>query len=146
MTVEEANKLLGLVKVNYENAFRRMSDQDKRRLVKSWAFVFQDIPADIVALAFMQLLATSKWLPTPAEIREQIKKLHYSAVCCSLAGHGIQDSQAGRAVRYIMDSTSHLRGDGEAELDLEVILSRGYGRMLGTGKSEFLEIEPTEEK
>ena len=137
MTVEEANKLLGIVKVNYSYAFKNLSDEDKVMLVKSWAFVFQDIPADIVTLAFMQLLATSKWLPTPAEIREQIKQLYYSAVCHKLEGCGLPDGQSDRVIKYIIQNTAHLRGEGNAELSFDAIWQRGYARSLGTGKTEF---------
>jgi hypothetical protein len=145
MTVEEANKLLAIAKANYSYAFRNMSKEEKIILVKSWAFVLQDIPADIVTLAFMQLMATSKWLPTPAEIREQVKKLYFSAAHHGLfEENGVSDEQADRVCAYIRANTGHLRGDGSAELSLETILQRGYGRSLGTGKSEFQAIEGNE--
>ena len=67
MTADDANKLLALAKANYSYAFKTMTKQEKIMLVQSWAFALQDIPADIVMLAFMQLLTTSKWLPTVAE-------------------------------------------------------------------------------
>lgn len=79
MTADDANKLLALAKANYSYAFKTMTKQEKIMLVQSWAFALQDIPADIVMLAFMQLLSTSKWLPTVAEIREQAGHLHREA-------------------------------------------------------------------
>lgn len=79
MTTEDANKLLALAKANYSYAFKTMTNQEKIMLVQSWAFALQDIPTDIVMLAFMQLLSTSKWLPTVAEIREQAGNLHHEA-------------------------------------------------------------------
>ena len=79
MTTEDANKLLALAKANYSYAFKTMTNQEKLMLVQSWAFALQDIPTDIVMLAFMQLLSTSKWLPTVAEIREQAGNLHHEA-------------------------------------------------------------------
>ena len=138
MNVEEANQLLALVKANYNYAFKNMGKQEKVMLVKSWAFVLQDIPADIVALAFMQLVSTHKWLPTPAEIRDQVRELYYSAAYQDVCGGSvIVDEQAERARRYIVDQTSHLRGDHATQLSLDTILHRGYGKSLGTGKMEF---------
>lgn len=139
MTLEEVNKLLALVKVNYNYAFKSMTEQEKVMLVKSWSFALQDIPADIVTLAFMQLVSTHKWLPSPAEIREQVRDLYYSAAyqdTCGMDGEG--DEQAERVRRYIVDKTSHLRGDRAAQLSLDAILHRGYGRSLGAGGREFL--------
>lgn len=139
MTLEEANQLLALVKVNYNYAFKTMTKQEKVMLVKSWAFVLQDIPADIVTLAFMQLVSTHKFLPTPAEIRDQVRNLYYSAAYHDTSGM-IQekDRQADRVRKYIVDKTSHLRGDHATQLSLDTILHRGYGRTLGTGEQEFL--------
>ena len=79
MTIQDANKLLALAKANYSYAFKTMSKQEKLMLVQSWAFALQDIPADIVMLAFMKLLSVSKWLPTVAEIREQVQRIYYEA-------------------------------------------------------------------
>lgn len=79
MTTEDANKLLALAKANYSYAFKTMTNQEKVMLVQSWAFSLQDIPTEIVMLAFMQLLSTSKWLPTVAEIREQAGRLNHEA-------------------------------------------------------------------
>lgn len=144
MTLDEANTLLGLAKANYSYAFKQMSKQEKIMLVQSWAFTLQDIPADIVTLAFMQLVAVSKWLPTPAEIREQVKKLYFSAATHGLYGTGVTDKQADRVRKYITDNTHHLRNDGLAELSLDTILARGYGYSLGTGQQEFKAIENKE--
>ena len=75
MTPDDANKLLALAKANYSYAFKTMTKQEKIMLVQSWAFALQDIPADIVMLAFMQLLSTSKWLPTAEAAQSGIDNL-----------------------------------------------------------------------
>lgn len=140
MTIEEANQLLALVKVNYNYAFKTMTKQEKMMLVKSWAFVLQDIPADIVTLAFMQLVSTSKFIPTPAEIRKQARSLYFSAASRNpYSGNTQQDKNLERVRQYIINSTSHLRGDGAEQIGLDAILHRGYGKTLGTGGNEFLE-------
>ena len=56
-----------------------MSAEEKYLLVQSWAVGLQDIPVEIVFIAFFQLLSKSKWLPSLAEIREQIGCLHNEA-------------------------------------------------------------------
>ena len=69
MTKQEVNKLLALMKANYSYAFKTMSQQDKYLLLNTWTFALQDLNADIVMIAVMQLISVSKWLPTVAEIR-----------------------------------------------------------------------------
>lgn len=140
MTPDDANKLLALAKANYSYAFKSMTKQEKIMLVQSWAFALQDIPADIVMLAFMQLLTTSKWLPTVAEIREKVKALYYEA---SYRDDLFPDTpEVRRAKEYIATHTSSLRGDGNShKLSLDRILQGPYMARLGSGEMGFAAIE-----
>ena len=63
MTKQEVNKLLALMKANYSYAFKSMSQQDKYLLLNTWTFTLQDLNADVVMIAAMQLISASKWLP-----------------------------------------------------------------------------------
>ena len=141
MTIQDANKLLALAKANYSSAFKTMSKQEKLMLVQSWAFALQDIPADIVMLAFMQLLSTSKWLPTVAEIREKVQSMYYSAAYRSDLLAEREPEQAARARQYIMNHTAKLRGDSAPELSLDTILQGAYGMALGSGQMGFSRLE-----
>ena len=136
MTMDDANMLLALAKANYSYAFKGMSQAEKVMLVKSWAFALQDIPADIVMLAFMQLLTTSKWLPTVADIRAKVKDL-YMDVKCSRTKNDSPYVQAAK--KYIDEHTWQYRGDGKTcELSLDDILSGAHMVPLGTGNMGFL--------
>ena len=73
MTKQEVNKLLALMKANYSYAFKTMSQQDKYLLLNTWTFTLQDLNADVVMIAVMQLISVSKWLPTVAEIRRSAR-------------------------------------------------------------------------
>lgn len=150
MTKQEVNKLLALMKANYSYAFKTMSQQDKYLLLNTWTFTLQDLNADVVMIAVMQLISVSKWLPTVAEIREKCQKLHYSASYGndSLMEWAIEEGRVSqdqielyerkkRALDYIASATNHLRGDKPAELKLDSILSNPAFTGLGTGKSGF---------
>lgn len=140
MTPDDANKLLALAKANYSYAFKNMTKQEKVMLVQSWAFALQDIPADIVMLAFMQLLTTSKWLPTVAEIREKVKELHYESTYSTSLFPDQPEVQ--KAKEYIAAHTYRLRGDDNShELSLDQILQGPYTASLGSGKMGFSAIE-----
>lgn len=148
MTIDDANKLLALAKANYSYAFKTMTKQEKVMLVQSWAFALQDIPADIVMLAFMQLLTTSKWLPTVAEIRDRVQGMHYEAEYSVRAEENdilsriyspeektAEEIEARRVKQYIADQTNHLRGDGAPMLGLNRIINSGYLRAIDDGRS-----------
>lgn len=123
MTIPEVNVLLALMQVNYSYAFKNMSKQDKILLLKTWTFTLQDIDAGVVFIAVMQLISTSKWLPTVAEIREKCKRLHYKASCMESSIYFDELSENEKATyRAIAEKTSHICGEGPAELSLDVIL------------------------
>lgn len=159
MTKQEVNKLLALMKANYSFAFKGMSQQDKYLLLNTWAFTLQDISADVVMIAAMQLISTSKWLPTVAEIRKQCKKLYAESAFFDeitpywLADIGCEVSQAEideynrerRARDYIASATNHLRGDGcSEELKLDTILQNPAFANLGAGESGFSMLDEVE--
>lgn len=157
MTLEDANYLLGVAAANYSYAFRNMTQEQKQTLVRTWAFGLQDIPADIVMLAFMQLTTTSEWLPTVAKIRQQTEALCWEAKnkldddenmrrLAEIVGQTpgeIRDKRGDALRRYIVEKTEHLcsrRGPG---LSLDTILNApgGYTTALGSGRMGFDEIQ-----
>lgn len=150
MTKQEVNKLLALMKANYSYAFKSMSQQDKYLLLNTWTFTLQDLNADVVMIAAMQLISVSKWLPTVAEIREQCRELHYAAAYGndSVTEWLIEEGQLPQAEvdaynrkrqaqRYIANATEHLRGDKPATLKLDAILGNPAFVGIGAGKSSF---------
>lgn len=158
MTVEDANYLLGLAEVNFGYVFRNMSQQQKIMLVHSWAFGLQDIPADIVTMAFMQLTTSCDWLPNVAKIREQVRKLRAEAKeelefersikeLYKLAGdpepsierEEERDPAFRRRkaiIRYIVDNTQSL--DRGSNLEIGTILSGSYSLPIGNGSAGFI--------
>ena len=162
VTIEDANQLLGIAEANFNYAFKNMSHDQKVTLVKTWAFGLQDIPADIVMLAFMQLTTTSKWLPNVAEIREQVRELHDQArrplavaedmerlnrIYAEMMGEalpqpaGKEETREDAIRRYIVRSTEHLSGRDGPGLQLNTLLNEGgFFTALGSGHIGFAEI------
>ena len=155
MTAQDANYLLGLAQANYGYAFKEMTKQQKIMLVNSWAFGLQDIPADIVMLAFMQLVTTSKWVPTVAEIREQVESIGAEAAenlnfwknrewMLRELGREVpphQEDENDAIRRYIVESTKHLRGYDGPGLKLDTILRCRSMTALGSGQMGFSELQ-----
>lgn len=143
MTAAEVNKLLALAKANYSYAFKTMSNQEKVLLVQSWTFALQDIPTDVVMMAFMQLLSKCKWLPTVAEIRQQAAKLHREAerilydirnaeeVDKMMGGDGKSTPKMAAkraAAKSILSKTWNLADDEESGLTLQNVLDSAIQR------------------
>lgn len=145
MNASDANKLLSVAKANYSYAFKGMSEQEKVLLVQSWAFALQDIPSDVVLMAFMQLLSVSKWLPTVAEIRQTVMKLRSDAETIltqnrqlARLGYGKANARESAMCEYIVNSTEQSRFEfgREAELSLESMLAGGCYVGLGDGRMD----------
>ena len=72
MTKNEMSQLMGRVEVNWPNAFKGLTGNEKKSAFSLWYLALQDIPAKVAALAVVKLAATSKFTPTPADIREKV--------------------------------------------------------------------------
>lgn len=149
MTIEDANYLLGVAEANFGYAFRNMDNDQKITLVHSWAFGLQDIPADIVMMAFMQLTTSCDWLPKVKEIREQVRKLRMEAKeylgsqeslkrICEMTGQQWEPPKTGRVdavKKYIVENTETL--DKGTDLSLNTVLRGSYCTPIGSGHIGF---------
>lgn len=154
MTIQDANYLLGVAEANYGYAFRNMDNDQKVMLVHSWAFGLQDIPADIVMLAFMQLTTTCDWLPKVKDIREQVRNLRIEAKeyfsflksqkdLAEMLGNTWTQPALTREdalKKYIIDSTESL--EKTTEISLNTAMNGSYAVEIGNGRMRFTEIGP----
>lgn len=151
MTTQDVNQVLAIMKANYNYAFKNMSQEEKYMLLCTWTVTLQDLPADIVMLAVMQLVSQSKWLPTVAEIREKCREIHYAAampdtVFDIMLANGMQftpeqlqehDSREAKR-KYIAEATKHLRNEDNGALTLDSLLVNPAFEGIGTGRPSFL--------
>lgn len=151
MTTQDVNQILAIMKANYNYAFKNMSQEEKYMLLCTWTVTLQDLPADIVMLAVMQLVSQSKWLPTVAEIREKCREIHYAAAMPDTAfdmmvASGVQftpeqqrehDRREAKR-KYIADATKHMRNDDNGALTLDSLLVNPAFEGIGTGRPSFL--------
>lgn len=92
MTYEDTIKLIGSAAMAYPS----MHDKDLPALARSWYPMLADLDCGTVEIAMMQLVATSKFMPSVAEVRER---------ALSLAHPSLPDAEAAwaevlRQMRY----------------------------------------------
>lgn len=75
MTREETLAVMSVLKAAYPDYYRDMRKNDADAIVNLWAEMFSDEPAQIVALAVKSLIATGKYNPKIADVKEKIVKL-----------------------------------------------------------------------
>ena len=151
MTTQDVNQILAIMKANYNYALKNMSQEEKYMLLCTWTVTLQDLPADIVMLAVMQLVSQSKWLPTVAEIREKCRDIHYAAAMPDTAfdmmvanGMPVTPEQQREHDRreakrkYIAEATKHLCNEDHGALTLDSLLVNPAFEGIGTGRPSFM--------
>ena len=109
MTREESIKLLALIKVAYPTAYKDMDKDSKLATVNMWQMSFPRTPFVIMEMAFERFRRKSKFPPTVAEMIEELRDLHYTAIGDANMAQGIGDHETFKRCMFVMDHTSGLR-------------------------------------
>lgn len=86
MTKQEIVQILAVLKANYSGALKDMSKQEAEGKVNLWLMMFADVEKEEMSLAIQKIIATSKYFPTVAEVREALSDIQ--------KGHMIDSGQA----------------------------------------------------
>lgn len=126
MKREDTIKVLSVLKAAYPNFYKNMSKEEAMGAINLWTMQLSNIPCDIVLMAVNKIIATSKWPPSIAEVREKIKDLYYEAVG-SLVSIDCDDKQKelllriSRYCRYASEEPQLLnmiqKNDGGGEIE-----------------------------
>lgn len=76
MTREEVIQVLAILKANYSGALKDMTRQEAEGKINLWITMFADTNKEIMNLAIQKIIATSKYFPTVAEVREVIAEIN----------------------------------------------------------------------
>lgn len=79
MTKKEAVQLLAILKAAYPNFYKDMSAEEAQGTVSVWSMQFEELPAEIVLIALNKHIATNKFPPSIAEIKEKLTAIHWEA-------------------------------------------------------------------
>ena len=79
MNKKEAVQILAILKAAYPSSYNGMTKEEASGTVSVWAMQFESIPVDIVMMAIHKLIASNKFPPTVAEVKDKIKSIHWEA-------------------------------------------------------------------
>ncbi|HUS27572.1 MAG TPA: replicative helicase loader/inhibitor [Kofleriaceae bacterium] len=77
MTNTEITQALKLIFAAYPQQRARMSADDVKAMHDVWSLAFADVSLEPAKAAIARHVCTSKWMPSIAEIREQLGTLHH---------------------------------------------------------------------
>lgn len=125
MTKEDTIKLVSIITVAYPNFDKFKDEKHIRGMVNLWASLFCDDDSHIVALAVKQHIATSKWPPAVAEIREIMADIQHPYL--------LWPDQAWEAVAKVLLTEGEYGGDNVYSLlprpVAEAVDAIGYGQL-----------------
>ena len=77
MTKTDTVKIFAILKVNYSNFFKNLTEIEAKAMVELWAEMFADEPAQLVSAAVKSYIATdiSGYPPNVGAIKENVRKL-----------------------------------------------------------------------
>lgn len=132
MTKAEVNQLMAIIKVNWPTAFKGLTNNEKKLAFASWFLALKDLPVEATSIAIVKLVATSKWPPTVAEIREKVQSLYYEASYLGrdlVFGEELDPAILAAADRISLQTCS-IRGDRISEPRIADLLSSGNSMTL----------------
>ena len=116
MTKQEAAQLVGIVIRAYPSSDRYGSREAVVETVNLWAVMFEEDDSSLVGLAVKKHIATNKWPPSVAEIREIMLEM--------TAPELIPPDEAWRAVSEMFDTVSEYAGNEEYAKRLPPLVNR----------------------
>jgi hypothetical protein len=115
MSEAEVTIILSIIKAAYPSGFKGISKKDAQATINLWTMQLADAPFAVVYLAVQQLISTSTFPPTIAEIRKQVVKIRSSAseaIC-----------QAEQSIRWNAYDGNLLTASNEEAREVETALA-----------------------
>lgn len=135
MTKKEAVQILAILKAAYPSSYNGMTKEEASGTVGIWAMQFESMPVDIVMMAVQKLIATNKFPPTIAEVKDKIKAIHWEAYDFA---HGWESEnlseEARNKFRRIYEATNEYRHGRAYEPQLRQMLAFGELKQIGNGE------------
>lgn len=130
----EAAQVLAMLKAAYPNFYKGMGADEAQGTISVWSIQFADTAAEIVLMALNKVIATSKFPPTIAEIKEKISSLHWEAyekLYMNLAAQLTEDEE--KMYERIYEATTAYKYNNRIEPTIEQMCGRDNTRLLSGG-------------
>ena len=110
MNREETVKFLALIKVAYPTAFKDMDNDSKLATINMWQTTFPDLPFPIMEMALDHHRRVSKFPPMVAEIYEELREVHYTALFDASIAKTSGDTETFKKSWFIARCTERYKG------------------------------------
>lgn len=131
----EAAQVLSILKAAYPNYYKGMGAEEAQGTISVWSLQFADTSAEIVLMALNKAIATNKFPPTIAEIKEKISSLHWEAydkLYMNYAAVELPEDEE-RLYQRIYEATEGYKYNNRIEPSIEQMCGKNNTRLLSGG-------------
>lgn len=75
ITAADINKYITTIRINFENAYKTQTDEERQILIKSWYAILKDYPKEIVDKAVLQAIKHAEYAPRIGAIVKEIERM-----------------------------------------------------------------------
>ncbi len=75
ITAQDINKYITTIRINFENAYKTQTDEERQILIKSWFAILKDYPKEICDKAVLQAIKHAEYAPRIGTIVKEIERM-----------------------------------------------------------------------
>lgn len=75
LTINDVNKYIAMIRINFDNAYRAHTDEEREMLLASWYAILREYPKEVCDKAVINAIKYAKFAPRIGDIVEQIEKM-----------------------------------------------------------------------
>ena len=75
LTPQDVNKYITTIRINFENAYKTQTSEERQILIKSWYEILKEYPKEVCDKAVINAIKYAKFAPRIGDIVEQIEKM-----------------------------------------------------------------------
>lgn len=134
MTKKEVLQILAILKAAYPASYNGMTKEEASGTVAVWTMQFERTPVDIVMMAIHKLIATNKFPPTVAEVKDKIKAIHWEAYDAITAHKEVLPESTVKKCELIYEATKEYKYGRSYEPGIGYMLSGESQLLIGAGE------------
>lgn len=75
LTLQDVNKYIALIRVNFENAYKAQSDAERKMLIRSWYEILKEYPKEVCDRAVVEAIKNAEFAPRIGAIVKEIERM-----------------------------------------------------------------------
>ena len=75
LSLQDVNKYITTIRINFENASKTQTSEERQILIKSWYEILKEYPKEVCDKAVINAIKYAKFAPRIGDIVEQIEKM-----------------------------------------------------------------------